>query len=157
MLFGNLSKILFPVVCEPLLFFSKLIVFLHDFLNRSFESILIDMVVLVPGFNNRLVLDGVFDLNFCGKFILCRGTWLFVRLFAFLLWFSVLWEHGLEIDVKYILSQSRPFSGRSLGEVCAFSLGCEHFDVGVLLLDDFISGQHDERFPGHKFVENSNQ
>lgn len=103
MLFGNLSKILFPVLCKALLFFPELIVFLHDLLNGSFKSLLINLVVLVSGFDNRLVLDTVFNLNFGSKFILLWSTWLFIGFTFIFLWF-VLWEQGLKIDVKYILS-----------------------------------------------------
>lgn len=140
MLFGNLSKILFPVLCEALLFFSQLVVFLHDFLNGGLEPILIDLVVLVSGFDNRLVLDRVFDLYFGGKFVLHWGARLLIGLFGFLFLLSVLWEQGLKIDVKYISPKSWPLSSGSLREIRTLSLGGEHFDVGVLLLDNFVSG-----------------
>jgi hypothetical protein len=64
MLLGDLFEVLVPVGTKLDFFCSQFVIIFHDFLNAAFETVLVQLVEFVTGFDDRFVMGGVLDFDF---------------------------------------------------------------------------------------------
>ena len=70
MFLSNFEKILVPVDVEPVFLFSKLVILGHYFFDGGLKSDFEVLVILVPSFDDGLVMVSVHHFNLTGQLVL---------------------------------------------------------------------------------------